>query len=67
MNLYFTGIPSWGIAWYINGTLIPELHLMRGTTYTFHVAGGDDPNNGAKYHPFYFTSDAEGGASKTQV
>ena len=40
---------------------------MRGTTYTFRVAGGEDPNNGAQYHPFYFTSSSEGGFSKTQV
>lgn len=64
--LALTGNPSWGIAWYINGTLIPELHLMRGTTYTFRVAGGDDIQNGAQYHPLYLTSSPDGGFSATQ-
>lgn len=66
-TLFITGNPSWGIAWYINGTLIPELHLMRGTTYTFRVAGGDDIQNGAQYHPLYLTSSPDGGFSATQV
>ncbi|XP_067928652.1 protein Skeletor, isoforms B/C-like [Watersipora subatra] len=61
-----TGRPSWGIAWYVNGILIPELHLQRGVSYTFRVAGGTDPNLGAMYHPFYFTNDVEGGLQQTQ-
>ena len=28
---------------YINGLLIPEIHVVRGKTYTFVVEGGDDP------------------------
>ena len=28
---------------YINGLLIPEIHVVRGRTYTFVVEGGDDP------------------------
>ncbi|CAG9858428.1 unnamed protein product [Phyllotreta striolata] len=56
-----TGLPSWGIAWYINDLLIPELTLERGQTYTFKVEGGDDSSNPARFHPFYITDSKEGG------
>lgn len=42
------GTPSWGIAWYINDLLIPEITVVRGRTYTFIVEGGNDPANPAK-------------------
>nr|XP_033323000.1 protein Skeletor, isoforms B/C isoform X1 [Megalopta genalis]XP_033323001.1 protein Skeletor, isoforms B/C isoform X2 [Megalopta genalis]XP_033323002.1 protein Skeletor, isoforms B/C isoform X1 [Megalopta genalis]XP_033323003.1 protein Skeletor, isoforms B/C isoform X1 [Megalopta genalis]XP_033323005.1 protein Skeletor, isoforms B/C isoform X1 [Megalopta genalis]XP_033323006.1 protein Skeletor, isoforms B/C isoform X1 [Megalopta genalis]XP_033323007.1 protein Skeletor, isoforms B/C isoform len=56
-----TGLPSWGIAWYINDLLIPELTVERGKNYTFIVEGGKDPTNIASYHPFYITDSKEGG------
>ncbi|KAK7794155.1 hypothetical protein R5R35_005362 [Gryllus longicercus] len=56
-----TGLPSWGIAWYVNDLLIPEIFVERGQTYTFVVEGGIDPTNPAKYHPFYITDNKEGG------
>lgn len=56
-----TGRVGWGIAWYINGLLIPEIHVVRGKTYTFVIEGGLDPNQPAAYHPFYISDDAEGG------
>ncbi|KAG5897115.1 hypothetical protein JTB14_014102 [Gonioctena quinquepunctata] len=56
-----TGLPSWGIAWYLNDLLIPEITLERGQTYTFIVEGGDDSSNPARYHPFYITDSKEGG------
>ncbi|KAG5348197.1 SKEL1 protein, partial [Acromyrmex charruanus] len=56
-----TGTPSWGIAWYINDLLIPEITVERGKTYTFIVEGGDDPANPARYHPLYITDSPEGG------
>ncbi|XP_024871251.1 protein Skeletor, isoforms B/C isoform X1 [Temnothorax curvispinosus] len=56
-----TGTPSWGIAWYINDLLIPEITVERGKTYTFIVEGGDDYTNPARYHPFYITDSPEGG------
>ncbi|XP_026469560.1 protein Skeletor, isoforms B/C-like [Ctenocephalides felis] len=56
-----TGHPSWGIAWYINDMLIPELYLERGQTYTFIVEGGNDRTNPARYHPFYICDSSEGG------
>ncbi|XP_058062739.1 protein Skeletor, isoforms B/C isoform X1 [Anopheles bellator] len=56
-----TGHVGWGISWYINGLLIPEVNVVRGKTYTFVVEGGLDPNVPAKYHPFYITDDPVGG------
>ena len=56
-----TGHVGWGIAWYINGLLIPEINVVRGKTYTFVVEGGDDKQFAAGYHPFYITDDPEGG------
>ncbi|XP_033632784.1 protein Skeletor, isoforms B/C-like [Asterias rubens] len=61
-----TGIVGWGIAWYVNELLIPEITVQRGTTYTFQIYGGNDPQLSAQYHPFYITDDSEGGyAQKT--
>ncbi|XP_017847910.1 protein Skeletor, isoforms B/C [Drosophila busckii] len=56
-----TGHVGWGISWYINGLLIPELHVVRGRTYTFVVEGGNNPDIPAKYHPFYISDDPIGG------
>ncbi|XP_011497044.1 PREDICTED: protein Skeletor, isoforms B/C isoform X2 [Ceratosolen solmsi marchali] len=56
-----TGQPSWGIAWYINEMLIPEITVERGQNYTFLVEGGKDETNPAQYHPFYITDSSEGG------
>lgn len=55
------GHVGWGISWYINGLLIPEINVVRGKTYTFVVEGGNDPDTPAKYHPFYITDDPVGG------
>ncbi|XP_050585241.1 protein Skeletor, isoforms B/C isoform X1 [Bombus affinis] len=63
-----TGQPAWGIAWYINDLLIPEITVERGQTYTFIVEGGNDPANPARYHPFYITDSPEGGfGQKTET
>lgn len=56
-----SGHVGWGISWYINGLLIPEINVVRGKTYTFVVEGGHDPDVPAKYHPFYITDDPVGG------
>ena len=56
-----TGRVGWGVAWYVNGLLVPEINVVRGRTYTFVVEGGGDPNRPAKFHPFYITDDPEGG------
>ena len=66
LNFVHKGKVGWGIAWYINDLLIPEITVQRGTTYTFNIFGGDDQAMSAQYHPFYITDDAEGGyAQKT--
>lgn len=57
----FTGHVGWGISWYINGLLIPEINVVRGKTYTFVVEGGHDSEIPAQYHPFYITDDSVGG------
>ncbi|XP_045780245.1 protein Skeletor, isoforms D/E isoform X1 [Maniola jurtina] len=56
-----TGHVGWGISWYINGLLIPEVTVVRGKKYTFVVEGGSDPEVPARYHPFYITNDPVGG------
>ncbi|XP_076631544.1 DM13 and DOMON_DOH domain-containing protein skeletor isoform X1 [Colletes latitarsis] len=56
-----TGHVGWGISWYINGLLIPEINVVRGKNYTFIVEGGEDPEIPARYHPFYITDDPVGG------
>jgi len=61
-----TGQVGWGIALYVNGLLIPEIHVVRGRQYTFLVNTGHNPANPAKTHPLYITDDPEGGyADKT--
>ena len=55
------GQAGWGIAWFINGSLIPELVVQRGRNYTFIVEGGDNPNMLSIYHPFYITDSITGG------
>ncbi|GBN20328.1 Protein Skeletor, isoforms B/C [Araneus ventricosus] len=59
-----TGSQSWGIAWWINGQLIPELTVRRGVNYTFIVEGGNNPSNPASYHPLYITNNPEGGGGQ---
>ncbi|CAH2058944.1 unnamed protein product, partial [Iphiclides podalirius] len=56
-----TGHVGWGISWFINGLLIPEITVVRGKKYTFVVEGGSDPDVPARYHPFYITNDPVGG------
>ncbi|CAH1641352.1 unnamed protein product [Spodoptera littoralis] len=56
-----TGHVGWGISWYINGLLIPEINVIRGRKYTFVVEGGSNPDVPARYHPFYITNDPVGG------
>merc|ERR1719471_630166 len=54
--------PFIGMCWWINGLLMPELTVYRGKTYYFKVQGGDNESLGRQnYHPFYITSDPNGG------
>ncbi|KAL6423014.1 hypothetical protein ACFW04_010477 [Cataglyphis niger] len=55
------GKPSVGLAWYIEGALIPELYLRRGLTYNFRVYGGNNPHSANLYHPLIITDDPHGG------
>lgn len=59
-----TGHQSWGVAWWIDGLLIPEITVQRGVNYTFIVEGGDDPTNPASYHPLYITNSPSGGGGQ---
>lgn len=52
---------GWGIAWYVDGCLIPHLTVRRGKTYTFCVFGGNNSSLPSQYHPLYFTSSPVGG------
>ncbi|XP_060650374.1 protein Skeletor, isoforms B/C [Drosophila nasuta] len=56
-----TGHVSSGLAWYINGHMIPELYLKRGLTYTFQVRGGNNPHSPEHYHPLVITDEPQGG------
>ena len=56
-----SGLSGWGIAYYINDTMIPVLRLRRNLTYTFIVEAGNDPNYGLNNHPFYITESKDGG------
>lgn len=56
-----TGRTSWGISWYVNGLMIPELVVERGQTYRFIVEGGNDKTSATRRHPFYLTDSQEGG------
>ena len=56
-----TGQVGWGIAIYINGTLIPEITVQRGQTYTFIIEAGADPEDLTNYHPIYITDSISGG------
>lgn len=55
------GHVGWGISWYINGLLIPEINVIRGKKYTFVVEGGSNSDVPARYHPFYISNDPVGG------
>ena len=52
---------SWGIAWYVDGCLVPHLTVKRGKRYTFCVLGGNDSADPSNYHPLYITDSPEGG------
>lgn len=54
------GHVGWGKAYYINGLLIPEIHVVRGKSYTFVVESGNNPANPSQSHPLYITDDPAG-------
>ena len=60
-SIFSPGLPGWGISWYVDGVLIPELIVQRNMTYTFIVEGGTDAQDLSRYHPFYITNSINGG------
>ena len=61
------GQVGWGISWYIDDVLVPELIVERGSTYTFIIEGGTDADNLAQFHPFYITSSMSGGRLQNEA
>merc|ERR1711892_382362 len=55
------GLGQYGQAWYVNGDVAPDLYLVKGQKYTFIVEGGLGTDQDGTIHPFYLTSDNEGG------
>ena len=55
------GLGRYGQAWYVNGDVAPDIYLVRGRKYTFIVEGGLGTDQEGTIHPFYLTSDNEGG------
>jgi hypothetical protein len=63
-NKGYTGITKHvtnGLAWYINGLLVPELTMRRGWNYQFLVRSGNNPHSAEHYHPFVITDEPRGG------
>ena len=59
-SFLFLGRAGWGIAWYLNETLIPHLIVERGYTYTFISEGGNITDQ-SNFHPLYITDSKSGG------
>ena len=59
-----TGIQGWGVAYWVDDMLIPEIHVRRGDNYTFVVEAGNNAAIQAKYHPLYITNNREGGGGQ---
>lgn len=59
-----TGMPSSGLAWYINGLLIPEIWMKRGTTYAIRVFGGNNPHSAELYNPLIISDEPHGGIER---
>ena len=47
-----------GKAWYIDGFLAPELHIVRNRQYRIMVEGGASPHDPENYHPLIITGKA---------
>ena len=57
----WAGVNGWGIGWWLNDLMMPELWVIRGVQYTFIVERGDNPIHLVNYHPFYITDEPVGG------
>lgn len=56
-----TGKVGWGVAFWVNGLMSPELVVERGQTYNFIVEGGNDAMHSSRRHQLYITDSSEGG------
>lgn len=52
------------LGWYMNDILAATIGVERGKTYQFLVYGGNNEAKPDEYHPFYITSDSEGGRAR---
>ncbi|CAB0008451.1 unnamed protein product [Nesidiocoris tenuis] len=59
-----TGMPNGGLAWYINGLLIPEIWMRRGFTYAIKIFGGNNPHSAELYNPLIITDEPHGGLER---
>lgn len=60
-----TGMPSvGGLAWYINGLLIPEIWMRRGFTYAIRIYGGNNPHSAELYNPLIISDEPNGGLER---
>jgi len=59
-----TGLQSWGVAYWVDDLLIPEIHVQRGHNYTFIIEAGNNPAIHPRYHPMYITNNREGGGGQ---
>ena len=55
------GNPDLKVAMYVNGLAAPDIYLTRGKEVTFVVETGSGTNRLGLSHPFYITTDPEGG------
>ncbi|KAI6661622.1 Protein Skeletor, isoforms D/E-like [Oopsacas minuta] len=55
-----TGKIGLDVAWYLNGLLIPEVYIKRGSKVVFFVNGGNNETIESQNHPLYITSSKEG-------
>lgn len=53
-----------GLAWYINGYLVPDIYLKRNNKYKFLVEGGSSPYDPQNYHPLIITDEPHGAYSQ---
>jgi len=56
-NQNYPNPPAWGLSYHINGKESPIIKVVRGRKYTFSIQAAAD-------HPFYITTDINGGRSK---
>ena len=56
-----TGKVGWGVTFWVNGLMAPEIVVERGVPYNFIIETGNDEATASRRHPFYITDSNEGG------